>query len=235
MRERLFLAEGVRVVEELLASPIVPRFAVVSSSIVDTERGVALREALDGRTELFEVTDGHLRRLAATETPQGVLVVAEEPSAELGSFEPEPRSTLLVLDAVQDPGNFGTLARTAAALGVGAVVTLPGTVDPWNPKSVRAAAGATFRLPVLGADWPMLSRWLRDAGYVVYASDAGGADVAGLERGERAALVVGNEGAGVSPEVAAGCDVVVAVPIRGAVESLNVAAATAILLWELTR
>jgi TrmH family RNA methyltransferase len=138
-----------------------------------------------------------------------------------------------MLDAVQDPGNFGTLVRSAEALGAAGVIALPGTVDPWNPKAVRAAVGSTFRLPVVGSSWETAAEWLRREGFGILGADAGGGPVPASVR--RAALVVGNEGAGLSAAVRAGMDGLVGIPLRGRAESLNVAAAAAILLYELTR
>ncbi len=112
-------------------------------------------------------------------------------------------------------------------------MALPGTVDPWNSKSVRAAAGSSFRLPIVAAGWGEAAAWLRGHGFELLAAAAGG-DPAG-PGAERAALVVGNEGAGVSPEVGEGVDRIVGIPLRGRAESLNVAAAAAILLYELSR
>ncbi|MGH7483768.1 MAG: TrmH family RNA methyltransferase [Longimicrobiales bacterium] len=232
--EGLFLAEGVRVVEELLVSPLVPRLALVSSSLEDTERGRALRTALERTVETRRLTDRELAELAATETPQGVLVAAEIPPVSLTDLPASGAGRILVLDAVQDPGNVGALVRTAAALGAGGVVALPGTADPWNEKAVRAAAGATFRLPVTASAWAALEPWLDAHGYGIYVADAGGAPMDGIVAAGAAAVVVGNEGAGVRQELRAAARAVVAVPTRE-VESLNVAVAAGILLWELAR
>jgi TrmH family RNA methyltransferase len=163
-----------------------------------------------------------------------VLAVAEIPRAGLDSISlaQEP-AVVLVLDAVQDPGNFGTLVRTAEALGAAGVVVLPGTVDPWNPKSVRAAMGSSFRLPVVEADWDALEPWLRGHGAVTVASAVGAPPPDSLPR--RAALVLGNEGAGVSADTLRRAGLTLGIPLRGRAESLNVAAAGAILLHELLR
>lgn len=233
--EGLFLAEGVRVVEELLDAGVALRFAVVSSPLEDSERGRALADALAGRCPLHRVGPAELAELAGTETPQGVLVVAAIPRAELNALEVHGRATVLVLDAVQDPGNFGTLVRSAEALGVVAVAALPGTVDPWNPKAVRSAAGASFRIPIVQVNLEDLLEWLSSGGFTFYGAEADGEPVDRLELAQRAALAVGNEGAGLSAAVRAAADALVAVPIRGRAESLNVAVAAGILLYELTR
>jgi TrmH family RNA methyltransferase len=249
--EGRFVAEGLRTVEDLLASPLAIHLAVVSSSLEDSERGAALRQALEARrVPVREVTEAELRDHAATESPQGVVAIAGIPRAPLDSLDASgpaessdasmsndswaaPR-IVVVLDAVQDPGNFGTLVRTAEALGAAGAVALPGTVDPWNPKTVRAAMGSSFRLPVVEAGWDALQPWLRDRGFAILAADAGGEPLAG-DRPSRAALVLGNEGAGVGAETLRRADRTVGIPIRGRAESLNVAAAGAILLYELLR
>ena len=180
------------------------------------------------------VSERELLALAPTEHSQGLIAVARTPGQDWEEvLAPQGRSVVLVLDAVQDPGNVGTLARTAEALGVGALVVLPGTADPWNPKAVRAAAGSLFRLPVLAGSWSEVADRLRSGGYRLLAADAAGEPPP--PAGGRVARVMGNEGAGLSAEVRAGVEGTIAVPIRGRAESLNVAAAAAILLHELTR
>lgn len=233
--EGRFLAEGVRVVEDLVASPVRTEWLCVSSTFQDMPRGAALlRQAEERGIPIRVVLERQLRVLAPTEHSQGVLAVARTPGAAWEEvLPPEGRSVVLLLDAVQDPGNVGTLARTAEALGAAALVILPGTADPWNPKAVRAAAGSMFRLPVLAGSWREVADRLRAAGYRLLAADAAGDPPP--PPGGRVALVMGNEGAGLSREVREGVDGTVAVPIRGRAESLNVAAAAAILLHELTR
>jgi RNA methyltransferase, TrmH family len=235
-REGRFVAEGVRLVEDLLASPLRLEWAAVASSLEDSERGRALLSALEARAPVVRrVSDAEFSAHANTETPQGVLAVAATPRwalADLLSEAPEP-AVVLLLDAVQDPGNFGTLVRSAEALGAAGVIMLPGTVDAWNPKSIRAAMGSSFRLPLVACEWREAADWLRAAGFRILAGALGGEPVRGGVG--RAALVVGNEGAGVSAPVLADVDQTVGIPLRGRAESLNVAAAAAILLYELTR
>ena len=234
--EGLFIAEGVRAVEDLVASTLAVRFAVVSSTLGDTPRGAALAHGVAARgIHVHEADEREFRVWADTETPQGILAVAEIPRAGLDAIpmDAEP-AVVLVLDAVQDPGNFGTLARTAEALGAAGVVALTGTVDPWNPKCVRAAMGSTFRLPVAEAGWEEAGAWLAEHRFQTLASAAGGEPVP-RPAPPRAALVMGNEGAGISAETRARADRVVGIPLRGRAESLNVAAAGAILLYELLR
>lgn len=225
----LFLAEGPRLLEELLAAPTSVRHVMYTSDAANEPSTAALlaRSREDG-VPCEEVPRGELEEFADTVTPQGVLAVAEIPERTWASV---PNGDLVVLDAVQDPGNAGTVLRTAEALGVAAAVSLKGTVDVWNPKVVRASAGSAFRLPVLDAEWTELEPWLRERGVPIWAADAGG-DPATREADvpERVALVLGNEGAGVRPAVLGAADRRVAVPIPGPVESLNVSVAAALLM-----
>ena len=233
-REGLFLAEGVRVVEELLTSAIVPRFLVVSPSLEDTERGARLVERAMDRVAVHRTEEAELRRLAGTDTPQGVIAVAEMPRHDLGALGAEG-GLLLVLDGVQDPGNLGTLARTADAFAARGAIALPGTVDCWNPKVVRAAAGSLFRLPVVHADADVAGAWLTRNGWRVFAADVDGVDVESVERAVRSALIVGNEGSGLSRSARALAHQTVTIRMPGRAESLNVAIAAGILMYEFTR
>jgi TrmH family RNA methyltransferase len=234
--EGLFVAEGVRAVEDLAVSGLPLRLAVASSSLGDTPRGAALRRTLEAQgVALRDTGDRELRDLAGTEHPQGVVAVAGIPRHGLDALDlsREP-AVVLVLDAVQDPGNFGTLVRTAEALGAAGVIALPGTVDPWNPKSVRAAMGSSFRLPIVPAEWDAAAPWLAERGMAIIAAVVG-ADPLPSPPPARAALVLGNEGAGVGEATLAHADVHAGIPLRGRADSLNVGAAGAILLHELLR
>jgi RNA methyltransferase, TrmH family len=231
----LFLAEGVRLVEDLLASGVVPRLAIVSTSLEDTPRGAAVAAALRSRVRTETLAAHELARLAGTETPQGVVVVAEIPRHDLDSVEIAGRALVVLLDAVQDPGNFGTIVRSADAFGAALVCALPGTVDPWNPKAVRAAAGASLRVPVVEAAADTALPFLRSAGFRVLGAAADGQPVETLQPAARTALVLGNEGAGLGEATRHLIDGTVAVPIRGAAESLNVGVAAGILLYLLSR
>ena len=234
-REGLFLAEGVRVVEDLLDSGLVPRFALIASSLEDTPRGRSLVERLQGQCDVERLSDAELKGLADTETTQGVLVAAEIPRREIARLDAGPRDVVLLLDAVQDPGNAGTLVRTADALGCAGVISLPGTVDAWNPKVVRSAAGSLFRLPVVEADVPAAEAWARSKRACILAGDMAGAPVDTIALRGPIVLVVGNEGAGLGAEARGIAHTTVSVPIRGSAESLNVGVAAGILLYEITR
>lgn len=242
-RERLglFVAEGVRTVEELLAAAVRVRGALVAPTLRDTARGAALHDRLaDAGIPLLAVDDVDFATAADTESPQGVLAVAERPATTLDGLAARlaPRTDalrLLALDGVQDPGNVGTLLRSAAGLGAAAALALPGTVDLWSAKVVRAAMGAHFRLPTLACTWDGLAAFLDGLDAPLWGADGAGAAVAlaAPDAPARLALALGNEGAGLSAEARARADRLVAVPSTNLVESLNVAVAGSILLYEL--
>lgn len=243
------MVEGVRAVEELLASPLRIRGALIAPQLDGAPRGSALRDALTQaagpRDFGVAMVDEHEFRSAAdTESPQGVLAIAEVPERSFETLASGPSFRLLVLDGVQDPGNVGTILRTASALGVDATVALPGTVDLWNAKVVRGSMGAHFRHHAFHASLDALLAYLASSGtpgeardaIPLWATAAHGEPLDVLletsPAPDRLAIAVGNEGAGMSPELMAAARRTVALPIRD-VESLNVAVATGIVLYAL--
>ena len=144
------------------------------------------------------------------------------------------RAPVLVLDGVQDPGNVGTMVRTAYGLGAAGVLALPGTAEFTNPKTLRATMGGLFRLPCVTLDEAALKRWAEAAGVRVMVAAAGGAPVASV-RGTPLALIVGNEGAGTRPSLDAWVSGRLGIPLREGAESLNVGVAAGILLFCVTR
>jgi TrmH family RNA methyltransferase len=202
-----------------------------------TPRGSALKSALAGSgVTLLEVPPGELDALADTEQPQGIVAVIEPPGRVLDDISTPAGAVLLVLDAVQDPGNVGTMLRTALALGASGVVALKGTADLTNPKVLRGSMGAAFRLPAAPAGVEQSVAWARARGVEVIVTAADGTPLERWRRGPAPiALVVGNEGAGVSTALAAVATRRVAIPLASTVESLNVAVAAGILLYEVMR
>jgi TrmH family RNA methyltransferase len=235
-RRALTLAEGVRLVEEALAAGVPIQGAVVSPALADTARGAALLGTLGTRAvPVEELAERAFRELADTDTPQGIIAVIEPPRWTLPDLKVGPGAPALVLDAVQDPGNVGTLLRTAFALGAAGLVLLKGTADLANPKVVRGAMGASFRLPAVSADEPEFAAWAQRERITIWTAAADGAPLTRATVPERLALVVGNEGAGVSPAIRALAQQHVAIPLVRGAESLNVAVAAGILLHEVRR
>ena len=239
-RRGLALAEGVRLLEEALATAIPIRGAAASPALEATTRGKALKAALlDRGIRLEEVSDDELASLADTDHPQGVLAVIEPKGWSLSDIRLNPGSAALALDGVQDPGNVGTMLRSALGLGATGLVALKGTADLTNPKVIRGAMGASFRLPAVSASPEELVAWSRLQRAEIWVADAAGEPVERLPARTAArppvVLVVGNEGAGVGGAVEAAADRRIAIRQAPGVESLNVAVAAGILLYEVTR
>ena len=169
-RRGAFAAEGVRCVEELVASPLEIQGALVAPQLSETPRGEALIAHLSARNvEVQFVTSAEFASAAETESPQGVLAIAAIPERSLDQFGEAESLRLLVLDAVQDPGNVGTILRTAAALGATATLALPGTVDLWNAKVVRSAMGAHFSHVAMHCSWDTLDAFRTSRGVALWA------------------------------------------------------------------
>jgi TrmH family RNA methyltransferase len=235
-RQGLFVAEGVRSVEELLRSPLDVMGALTGPTLTESPRGAALAAALAERGIPVENLDEKdFESAAETESPQGVLAIGKVPERTLAGLPAGDSLRLLILDAVQDPGNVGTILRTAAALGATATFSLPGTVDLWNAKVVRSGMGAHFHHPCLTGTWEELDTFRKEHGLEIWAADASGQVIGTTSPPARLGLVVGNEGAGLSSESRTRADRFVALPIAATVESLNVAVAAGILLFELRR
>ncbi|HEX5436530.1 MAG TPA: RNA methyltransferase [Gemmatimonadaceae bacterium] len=233
-RERSFVVEGIRAGEELLRSPLRVRGALFTPGLSSTLRGAALHAAIVERGLPAQcISEPEMRSAGSTETPQGVVLIAHMPDWSLEALPLGERVRLLVLDMVQDPGNVGSMLRSAAAFGVAATLALPGTVDLWNGKVVRSAMGALFHHPAFSVTPSALDAFLRAQKIPLWAADAAGETVDALPRPTRLAIVMGNEGSGLSEPVRALTARRVAIPVAPHVESLNVAVAAGILLYQL--
>ncbi|HJU74744.1 MAG TPA: RNA methyltransferase [Gemmatimonadaceae bacterium] len=232
-RQGYFVVEGIRANEELLRARLDIVGVLTAPQLAGTTRGQQLHAALNERGfERQEVTEREFASAAETESPQGVLAVVRIPARGLSDLTQRSTLRLVVLDAVQDPGNAGTIIRTAAALGATATIALPGTVDVWNAKVVRSAMGAHFHHLTFHTTWDELRTFLAAEGCELWGSDSQG-DSLPPSAPAKVALAVGNEGSGLTPALREAAERVVSIPLDAAVESLNVAVATGILLHEL--
>jgi TrmH family RNA methyltransferase len=233
-RRSLFVAEGVRAVEEVVRSGLRVRGAISSPELEETARGRALLPELASRAdELLRITAQELAEVAGTERPQGVIAIAEIPERSLSDVTPGAGARLLVLDGVQDPGNVGTIIRTAAGLGALCVVALPGTVDLWNAKVVRGAMGAHLRLPAVQCGTEELLAWAERGRVELWVADAAGEPLHAAQPPSRLGVVLGNEGSGVSEPLRTHAARSIGLPLVAGIESLNVAVAAGIMLYAL--
>ncbi|KRK73204.1 TrmH family RNA methyltransferase [Lacticaseibacillus nasuensis] len=221
-----YLLDGWHLVEEALASGLTPKTIYATEKFLD-ER--ALRPFYD---QLIEISPEVAKHLSDTETPQGIFAVMPRELASL----PALTGQFLLLDGIQDPGNVGTLVRTADAAGVGTVVFGAGTADPFNPKVLRAMQGSQFHVRIVMADLAPLIAQLQAAGIAVYGTElnVNAQNYRELAPQEQFALVVGNEGNGMQEALLTETTKNLYIPIKGRAESLNVAIAAAVILFHLT-
>jgi len=234
---RLFVVEGWRFVEEAVS-----RNAPIKKVYVCREREPlewrVLQKKLQERSIPFEeVNERVLRKMSATEEPQGILAVVRQTNYSWSELQIDRRTVLLILDGIQDPGNLGTILRTALASGVRYVCLTPGTVDLYNPKVLRSTMGAIFSLVLLPGKQPEdILDFCRETGLRVFMGDIQGSSLYHTIFSEGPlALVVGNEGKGPSPLFQSKEVQCVTIPMAQDVESLNVAIATGIMLYEIVR
>jgi len=188
--------------------------------------------------EVLQLPKKLLDQALATETPQPIAALVEPPNWSWSHIlnQNQKKTLIVVLAGIQDPGNLGTILRSAEAFGATGVVSLPGTVSAWNAKAVRASAGSVFRVPMLAATVEEAMARLREAGVKVLATAARGTKSAALvELCGPVALIIGNEGNGVPDEIVRKADGTIAIPCPGPVESLNAAVAASVLLYEASR
>jgi len=222
-----FLVEGRRFVRDVLARAPGSIIGLLASES-------ASREGLpDSPLPFSIVPDRLLGRISDTVTSQGILAVCRLPDDRWREFEaPEGRCLVPVLDGAADPGNAGTLIRTAAAFGCPAVFLTPGSCEAFSPKVTRASAGANAFIPIHQRAEPgELAGLLRSQGFRILAAEAGGGALAALPAAPRVALVIGSESFGISPLMLALCDGTVSIPMPGGMESLNAAVAGSILMY----
>ena len=221
----LMVCEGPKMLGEAL------RWGATLDTIL-WEAGAAPVEGIPPTVRQVTVPGDLLRSVAPTQTPQQVLFLCALPDHALPAKLSGSR--YLVLDNLQDPGNLGTLWRTADAFGADGLILLPGCADPWGPKTLRATMGACFRLPVWEGTLEELLPRLQAAELPLYATalreDTEDIRTVSLRR---AAVVIGSEGRGVSPPVLAASEKTLQIPMEDRCESLNAAAAGTVLLWQM--
>lgn len=229
---RQFVIEGVRLIEEAIHARIIPAFVLHTTLIEDDVRAHQLLDRLRAATpEVYAVSDAVMKDIASTETPQGILAVV--PFIELPM--PAQPQFVLILDAVRDPGNVGTILRSARAAGVDTIFFAPHTADPYNDKVVRAAMGAHFNVPLRVASWQMISEAIPHIAHVYLADARGDLVYTQTDWSRPVALIVGGEAEGASESAQRIATARVRIPMHGGVESLNAAMAATVLVFQAAR
>ena len=225
--ERKLVLEGDRLIAAALLSKGKPDFALYSPAKADYE----LIAKLQGRDcPLLPVSETVLQRVGDTQQTPGLLAVFQLPRPPM----PAVAERILILDGVREPGNLGTILRTAAAAGLNLAILAPDCADPYNPKAVRAGMGAHFRLPLVESTWNEISRYCRELAVYVAMPSASNRYTEVNWR-ESWAFIVGNEARGSSEQALDLARCAVSIPMLGGAESINVASATAVILFEAQR
>lgn len=229
-KERKIALEGVRLLRDALAQGYTPDFILYDPTLIDEKEIVGAQPAALLRAQYLPVSSEVMRHISATEQPPGVVGVFPMPDATL----PDAPQRVLILDDLRDPGNLGTILRTAAAAGVEAVLLSPKTVDPYNPKALRGGMGAHFRIPLAEGSWGEIGAYC--AGLHIYLADMTG-DVAydAADWSRPWALIIGSEAHGDSAEASQLAHQRVYIPMAGDTESLNAAVAAGVILFAAKR
>jgi TrmH family RNA methyltransferase len=228
--EGAFLIEGVRLVEEALSADWPIRFVLYSDGL--SERGEKLVEKLKSKgLDVEDVAGDLLQAVSETETSQGILAVLELTTLPLPNFP----NFILIPDQIRDPGNLGTLIRSAAAAGVQAILLPPETTDPFAPKVVRAGMGTHFRLPIHTMEWDEIEQVCKSASLQVFLADMAGRSCWKTDFRGPLALIVGGEAEGASEAARKLATTTVSIPMPGEAESLNAGIAGAVLMFEVVR
>jgi TrmH family RNA methyltransferase len=242
-KHRAFLVEGPHLVEMALES----RFGISENSgtfkIFFTRRFSGrqqgkrlIRKLSEKNHELIEVTEKILDKLCDTEAPQGIVAVLSYASLSLYDLRLKKKPFLVVIDGIRDPGNLGTIIRTADAAGIDGVICLPGTCDTFMPKAIRATAGSLFNMPVINSETEPFITWLRQKKIrLVVTSPEASESLFSSDLSIPLAIAFGNEAYGISNNMRKAADLSLRIPIFGAAESLNVAVSAAVFLYEAAR
>lgn len=229
VKNNKYIIEGLRFVDEALKS------GVSIDSIIFTqnfkEKNDEFFSKISANVKLIQMNESLLKQLCSTENPQGVLAVVNMQNKELKDGE-----LVILVDKVQDPGNMGTIIRTAHAAGASGIVVIKGTVDIYNDKTLRSTMGSIFYIPVVEDDSLEYIKSLKEDGYrLVVSSLQGKNNFFEEDLQGKVIIAVGNEGNGISDEVYEISDVKVKIPMPGNAESLNVAVATSVMIYEKIR
>ena len=225
--------EGVRLSEEAVRSGVLPETVFFTDEL--SARGVELLHSIPGdKTAFIKIPPDLMKKISATEADQGLmLIIPLQNSPTIGKVD-----FVLILDQVKDPGNTGTILRTANAAGVQAVIMAPGCVDPFSPKVMRSGMGAHFNIPILTLTWPEITEFYQRPENnltICLAEASSGTSMWTVDLRQPIAIIIGSEADGASAEAKQTANTVINIPMPGGSESLNASIAAGILLYEVVR
>lgn len=225
-KEERFVLEGLRLVEDALSANVAPEVALYRQGAEDSLASL-LSKLESIRVPCLAVESALFDETADTETPQGIIAICPRPNLT----PPDPMDFVLIFDELRNPGNLGSALRTAAAVGVDAVIIAPGSVDPYNPKVVRGAMGAHLRVPILQWDWDQITA----EGLPLFVAEMDGAvSIYDIDWRQPCGIIIGGEARGLQRQARQLATKNVYIPMVGG-ESLNAAVAASVILYEVFR
>lgn len=228
-------AEGIRLVLEAIDAGAEIETLVVAPDLLTSDAArQAVATAASSGTPVLELSVAAFESLSRKGGPQGLGAVIRQRWQNLSEMRLAPDAWWLALDRPQDPGNVGAIVRTADAAGVHGVVLIGPSVDPYDPTALRASMGAAFTVPLARAPWTEVVTWARGSGMsLIGAAGHAAAEYRDHTYPSRMVLVMGSEREGLTPDQQAGCDTLVRIPMAGRADSLNLAVATGIVIYEI--
>lgn len=226
------LIEGEHAIEMAYAS----RFRIIRVFFSKNYKNSAFLKKLSKGAEIIETSERIISALSDTEHPQGIVAISTYETSRLEDLPLKKEPLLVVCDRIQDPGNLGTIIRTADAAGASGIIVLPGTCDPFMPKVIRSSAGSIFNIFIVFSQLTPLLRFLKTKEIRLFVTvPSGRKTIYEIDLRGPLAFVFGNEARGVSPELIGAADELASIPLIGKAESLNVSVAASISLYEAVR
>lgn len=230
----LFIIEGIKIIEEAIVNNVDLKYIFFTDKLLSTEDGNVFLHSINNKVKIVHISDTLFSEISDTENPQGIVAVAKFQIPDFIEVFNASNPSLLFLDGVQDPGNMGTIIRTCDAFNLNGIIVGKGSVDPYNPKVVRATMGSIFRVPLYISDDSIQTITdLSEYGLNIFSTSLkGSVSVYDIDYKKGFVLVIGNESKGVEESILKKSDKLIKIPMPGFAESLNAGVAASIIMYE---
>lgn len=233
---KLFIIEGIKIIEEAIINQIEIKYILFSSSFIDSQEGKNFYYKIQDKAHIVKVKDSLFKSLSDTENPQGVMAVCQFNIRDLAEIESLSNPSIFFLDGLQDPGNMGTIIRTADAFKIDGIILGQGCVDPYNLKVVRSTMGSIFRVPLYSCHNSLETlAELKNKGFNILTATLEGEPIYNFDFKDKLVCIIGNEARGVNPKILHMANKSIKIPMPGDAESLNAAVAASIIMYELMK
>lgn len=231
--DKKFIVEGLKITQEAIEENISIDNIIINYSFLSTEENINFLKEVEGRYRIIKVEDYIFKEISDTENPQGILSVVSFNPRDINDISQIKNPILIFLDEVQDPGNLGTIIRSADAFNIDGIILSKGTVDPYNTKVVRSTMGSIFRTPLYSCeDSISCIELLKEKNFKIISTSPEGNPIYKYENIKGTVFVIGNESKGVDPKIVHRCDQNIKIPMTGRAESLNAGVAASIIMYE---